>query len=153
MNTVDFAWQGQILHLLLNGAALFDIFDRYGQTVEIPVLIAGSDRKSLEATCWVLWKLAEQGELARRYMGHDRERPPTVEKLLALMTPLEVPQARLAITRTVRLGFSMSHKEPEEYVDLGLQELQKKTGLRRIASNIFRRLHNFFTSLPRLLRC
>ena len=41
MNTVDFAWNGQTLHLLLNGAALFDIFDRYGSDTEILELIAG----------------------------------------------------------------------------------------------------------------
>lgn len=60
MNTVDFIWNGQTLHLLLNGAALFDIFDRYGSDAEILELIAGSGRKDLEATCWILAKLAEQ---------------------------------------------------------------------------------------------
>ena len=48
MTTVDFLWNGQTLHLLLNGAALFDIFDRFGANAEIPELIAGSSRKSLE---------------------------------------------------------------------------------------------------------
>jgi hypothetical protein len=43
MNTVDFIWNGQTLHLLLNGAALFDIFDRYGSDAEILELIAGSE--------------------------------------------------------------------------------------------------------------
>ena len=52
MNTVDFIWNGQTLHLLLNGAALFDIFDRYGSDAEILELIAGSGRKDLEATSW-----------------------------------------------------------------------------------------------------
>ena len=103
MNTVDFIWNGQTLHLLLNGAALFDIFDRYGSDAEILELIAGSGRKDLEATCWILAKLAEQGELARRYLGYDREKPPQAGRLIALMAPMEIPRARVAITQAVRL--------------------------------------------------
>lgn len=129
MTPLPFTWKGQELHLLLNGAALFDIFDRFGANAEIPELIAGSSRKSLENTCWILAKLAEQGELARRFLGFERETPPMEQELLTLMTPMEIPLARLAITRAVRLGFDMRHQDPEEYVDLGLRELQKKNGI------------------------
>lgn len=154
MNTVDFDWNGQTLHLLLNGAALFDIFDRYGSDAEILTLIDGSDKKSYLNTCWLLYKLAEQGELARRFFGHAHERYPTAERLAALLMPLEVPKARRAITRAVKLGFGMLHPEdPEnEFVDLGLLELQKKTGSRRTGSSIFRRLRSFFTCLLRRRR-
>ena len=128
MNTVDFDWNGQTLHLLLNGTALFDIFDRYRSDAEILELIDGSDKKSYLNTCWILYKLAEQGELARRFLGHDHERYPTAERLAALTMPLEVPKARRAITRAVKLGFGMLHPEDpdSEFVDLGLLELQKK---------------------------
>ena len=148
MNTVDFIWNGQTLHLLLNGAALFDIFDRYGSDAEILELIAGSGRKDLEATCWILAKLAEQGELARRYLGYDREKRPQAGRLIALMARMEIPRARVAITQAVRLGFGMRHGEAEEYTDLGLQELQKKTALRQTVSSIFRRLRSFFICRP-----
>lgn len=154
MNTVDFDWNGQTLHLLLNGAALFDIFDRYGSDAEILALIDGSDKKSYLNTCWLLYKLAEQGELARRFLGHDHQRYPTAERLAAFLMPLEVPKARRAITRAVKLGFGMLHPEdPEsEFVDLGLLELQKKTGSRRTGSSIFRRLRSFFAYLFRRRR-
>ena len=128
MNTVDFDWNGQTLHLLLNGTALFDIFDRYRSDAEILELIDGSDKKSYLNTCWILYKLAEQGELARRFLGHDHERYPTAERLAALTMPLEVPKARRAISRALKLGFGMLHPEnpDSEFVDLGLLELQKK---------------------------
>lgn len=154
MNTVDFDWNGQTLHLLLNGAALFDIFDRYGSDTEILTLIDGSDKKSYLNTCWLLYKLAEQGELARRFLGHDHERYPTAERLAASLMPLEVPKARRAITQAVKLGFGMLYPEDteSEFVDLGLLELQKKTGSRRTWSSIFRRLRSFFTCLLRKRR-
>ena len=149
MNTVDFIWNGQTLHLLLNGAALFDIFDRYGSDAEILELIAGSGRKDLEATCWILAKLAEQGELARRYLGYDREKPPQAGRLMALMAPMEIPRARLAITQTVRQGFGMRHGEAEEYTDLGLQELQKKNGIETDRVQYFQTVTQFLRLPPR----
>ena len=153
MTPLPFTWRGQELHLLLNGAALFDIFDRFGANAEIPELIAGSSRKSLENTCWILAKLAEQGELARRFLGFERETPPMEQELLTLMTPMEIPLARLAITRAVRLGFYMRHQDPEEYVDLGLRELQKKTASKQTGFNIFNWLRSFFTSLCGRRKC
>ena len=153
MTPLPFTWRGQTLHLLLNGAALFDIFDRFGANAEIPELIAGSSRKSLENTCWILAKLAEQGELARRFLGFERETPPMEQELLTLMTPMEIPLARLAITRAVRLGFDMRHQDPEEYVDLGLRELQKKTASKQTGFNIFNWLRSFFTSLCGRRKC
>ena len=152
MPMLPFTWRGQTLYLLLNGAALFDTFDRFGSDAEIPDLIAGKSRTSLENTCWILAKLAEQGELARRYMGASPKAVPAERELLALMTPLEIPAVRMAITQAVRIGFGMRHQEPQEYVDLGLQELQKKTDSRQTGFNIFKWLRSFFASLFRRLR-
>ena len=131
MKTVEFIWDGKPLYLMLNGTALFDILDQYGSRAEILELIEGNDKKSYLNTCWILSKLAEQGELARRFLGHDHATYPTPERLAALMMPLEVPKARRAITRAVQLGFGMQHPADDEqdYVDIGLMELQKKNGI------------------------
>ena len=75
------------------------------------------------------------------------------QELLTLMTPMEIPLARLAITRAVRLGFDMRHQDPEEYVDLGLRELQKKTASKQTGFNIFNWLRSFFTSLCGRRKC
>ena len=70
------------------------------------------------------------------------------------MMPLEVPKARRAITRAVQLGFGMQHPADDEqdYVDIGLMELQKKTESKRTGFSIFRWLRSFFTSLFRRRR-
>ena len=154
MKTVEFIWDGKPLYLMLNGTALFDILDRYGSRAEILEPIEGNDKKSYLNTCWILSKLAEQGELARRFLGHDHATYPTPERLAALMMPLEVPKARRAITRAVQLGFGMQHPADDEqdYVDIGLMELQKKTESKRTGFSIFRWLRSFFTSLFRRRR-
>ena len=128
MRTVDFDFQGQPLHLFLNGAALFDFYDQFGTEQEISEIISGDSRKSFRATCWVLHKLAEQGELARRLSGYDREPVPSLEQLAVLLDPPDVLRARQAIRAAVRQGFRMEHHSSEGYQDLGLLELQKKNG-------------------------
>lgn len=149
MKTVDYEWNGQTLHLLLNGAALFDAYDKFGTDAELLDIITGSSKKSFLATCWLTYKLAEQGELARRVEGFDREKIPSALRLTALMTPMDVARARRAIGRAVRIGFEMEHVEEPEVVDLGLRELQKKTEPASRGRSIFRRLRSFLASLFR----
>ena len=150
MKTVDFAWRGQTLHLLLNGAALFDAYDKYGTDVELLDLVTGSSRKSFQATSWLLAKLAEQGELARRLEGYSAEKQPTAFQLTVLMSPLDVTRARRAICKAVSLGFAMEHRDEDEVVDLGLQELEKKTAPTPHGVSIWRRLRSFLASLFRM---
>lgn len=144
MKTVDFYFQGRTLHLFLNGAALFDYYETFGSDQEMVERIAGVSKASFRCTCWCLWKLSEQGELARRLQGYDHENYYTAQQLAALMEPLDVTRARQAIGRAVRLGFSMEHDPKREYEDLGLLELQKKTEPGRPEGSIWTRLRRFW---------
>lgn len=125
MKTADFALNGQTYHLCLNGAALFDIYEKYGSKGFVTDHIKGNGKKSFEATCWILAKLAEQGELVRRYLGYDRGPVPSEVMLRTMLSPRDVPAAKVAIKDAVRLGFARD-EENHEPVDLGLLELEKK---------------------------
>ena len=131
MKTVEFEFGGQALHLCLNGTALFDIYDQFGNKGSILDHIWGGAKgdfaRTYRNTCWMLAKLAEQGELVRRYQGHDSKPIPTPAALELTLRPADVPAARRAIHETVRLGFARDVDDGEEEVDLGLLEIQKKT--------------------------
>lgn len=126
MRTVDFVCCGKPLTLYLSGAALFDCYDKFGTQGHLLDHIQGSTKKSFDATCWMLWKLSEQGELYRRWMGMDRREVPSEGFFRANLGPLDVLDARAAISRAVELGFRRDVPEPGG-VDLGLMELEKKT--------------------------
>ena len=51
MRTVDFEYRGQVLHLCLNGAALFAIRDEYGSETPIFDLIAGDGSEAFQRMC------------------------------------------------------------------------------------------------------
>lgn len=127
MKTFPYEFNGQTYHLCMNGAALFDIYDKYGSKGFVTDAIKGTGKKSFLATCWMLAKLCEQGELVRRYQGYDHGRIPTERDFLLMLAPMDVPKAKRAIEEAVRLGFRAEEPEEKKAVDLGLQELQKKT--------------------------
>lgn len=126
MKTVEYKLNGQTYHLCLNGSALFDIYEKYGSKGFVTDHIKGGDKKSFSATCWILAKLAEQGELVRRHQGFDHGKFPTELMFRAMLGPLDVLDANHAIGLAVALGFRRETGEDEE-VDLGLVEIQKKT--------------------------
>lgn len=130
MKTLKIEIAGRTYHLCLNGAALFDIYDKFGTDHFLLDPIRGETREAFNATCWLFAKLAEQGELVRRRMGHDKERIDLPEHFCAVFRPADVLRARRAIEEAVRLGFAReAEDEGGDEVDLGLLELdaQKKT--------------------------
>ena len=117
---------GQHLYLLLNGSALFDLYDKFGPDGFLTDHLKGGSKKTFEATCYFLFKLAEQGELYRRWEGHARGPVLSEQFFRVHLAPREVNRAKDAIVTAIRIGFAREAEEPHD-VDLGLVELQKKT--------------------------
>ena len=117
---------GQTFRLCLNGAALFDIYDKFGTKGFVTDPIEGHTRKAFNATCWMFAKLAEQGELVRRWQGLDRGPIAPEQYFRVNLKPLEVSDAKKAIREAIALGFAREEEEKRER-DLFLEELQKKT--------------------------
>lgn len=129
MKTVEFQLDGQVYHLILNGAALFDAYDEFGTKGDLLDLVTGTSRESFDHTCWMLVKLAQQGEAVRRFQGEDPMPMLTPMQAQRLLGPVDVVRARAAIRAAFAQGFEREAPDEEEEIDLGLAELQKKTGL------------------------
>lgn len=127
MKTIPYELNGHTFYLCLNGQALFDAYDKFGYEGFLTKHIEGKDKKSFENTCWLLAKLAEQGELVRRWQGLDRGPIVPVEYFRAHLRPLDVAGAKDAIREAITLGFSREEERERLVRDLGLEELQKKT--------------------------
>lgn len=145
MKTMEFTLNEQTLHLCFNGAALFDVYEKFGTLESVLDPIQSGDKQAYDAICWYLWKLSEQGELVRRYLGHERGRMLPESAFRALLMPTDVPRAKLAITNAVAIGFGMEIQEKKSGpVDLGLQALEKKTDPGRPAPGIIRWFLSFW---------
>lgn len=150
MKTVEFEWNGQVRHLCMNAAALFDIYDKFGTEKNVLDHIKGSDRETFNNLCWMLWKLMEQGELVRRFQGHDRAKIPAELEVRTLLQPVAYNEARKAVAEAYFLGMQREIDDEEPVrIDKGLLELQKKTAAAEGGLNIFGRLRSFLASLFR----
>lgn len=127
MKTVEFELNGRTHHLILNGAALFDAYDKFGDKGDLLDRVAGTGRESFDNTVWMLVKMAQQGEAARRWQGEEPAPMLTAEEAMRTMSPLDVVRARAAIRAAYAIGFEREAPSEEEEIDLGLLELQKKT--------------------------
>ena len=129
MKLVEFQLEGRTHHLLLTGAALFEAYDRFGDTGDLLEKVIGTDTKSFENTVWMLVNLAKHGEAYRRHMGEDALPMLSVDAAQRTMGPKDVVRARAAIRQALAIGFEREEVSEEQEIDLGLLELQKKTGL------------------------
>lgn len=127
MKTFPYELDGHKFYLCLNGQALFDAYEKFGYEGFLTKHSEGKDKQSFENTCWLLAKLAEQGELVRRWQGLDRGPIVPVEYFRAHLRPLDVAGAKDAIREALSLGFSREEEREKRVRDLGLEELQKKT--------------------------
>ena len=150
MKTVEFTLCGQTYSLILNGAALFDAYDLFGDKGDLLERVGGTSRESFDNTVWLLVKLAQQGEAVRRLQGEEPRPMLTAEQAARLMSPVDVVRARAAIRAAFAIGFEREAPDEEQEIDMGLAELQKKTaaasrgrggcnGLRRFWASPWRR--------------
>jgi hypothetical protein len=126
MKTFDYDFNGRTFHLAMNANALFDTYEKYGDKRSIAELPKGTGKKSFDATCWMLAKFAEQGELVRRYDGFKAETIVTESYFRLHMKPLDVPVAKKVLEQAIVLGFARE-EESAEARDPYLAEYQKKT--------------------------
>lgn len=133
MKTINFEFDNIQYPLCLNGAALFDIYDKFGRDKDVTSLVTGADGKSFFRLCWIIAKLSEQGSAVKRYLGGDPPKPLEVVRLFLLLRPVEVLHAKEAVKLAVAIGFARSVSEDdEESLDPWLEEInQKKTKRRR----------------------
>lgn len=94
MKTIPYELNGHTFYLCLNGQALFDAYDKFGYEGFLTKHIEGKDKQSFENTCWLLAKLAEQGELVRRWQGLDRGPIAPEQYFRVNLKPLEVSDAK-----------------------------------------------------------
>lgn len=127
MKTVDFELNGRTYHLILNGAALFDAYDKFGDKGNLLDHMDGTGRESFDNTIWFLVKMAQQGEAVRRWEGEEPSPMLTAEEAVRTLLPMDVVRARAAIRQAYTLGFRRERDEETE-IDLFLEEYQKKTG-------------------------
>lgn len=125
MKLTQYVLDGKVYHLLLNGTALFNLYDRFGQGGRLLDVLDGDTRESHEAAIFMLAELSLQGELYRRYQGEDKGPIITAAQAAVVVTPQDMPQLKAAVCAAIRAGFVRQHTDDEDF-DPWLAEIEKK---------------------------
>lgn len=117
---------GKEYGLRFSAEALFLAMEKYGS--ENPVEEIGKPGKEgFDALCWMAAELSRQHELYRRYQGETPEEYLTEQAARAEIMPRDLLRVRSEVVDAIFAGL-YREEEQEKEVDLGLAELQKKTG-------------------------
>ena len=116
---------GREIYLLFNGAAMFELKTALGEK-SIFKAIKSTNPNHFENLCKVAAVMGEQGELYRRFMGHDKQPITTFDELKIIISPADTIDIMNAILQAVTLGYTRDTEDEEAEVDLGLAELNKK---------------------------
>lgn len=129
MKAVKITLAGREQYLAYTGEAMFQLQEKFGTAAELLGAIGKNTREGLSVACEAAAILAEQGELARRYLGYDKGPIIDAETIRATITPGEIAALKLAIPAAMELGYGREVVEENDEIDLGLAELnaQKKT--------------------------
>lgn len=120
-------YEGKEYYLLFNGAAKFEIDERYGKDLSESLDKPGTE--GMEVLGGICNILSIQGNLARVYVGlpetniFDESLP-----LSPLMTPVKQLYLKTVCVDAMNLGYGREIGEEDEEIDLGLAELSKKKG-------------------------
>ena len=135
MKHIDFEFNNTTYALSFTTEALFTVYDKFGYTSDIL-----GTTKALEPSvegwkncCWLAALMASQGELQRRYLGHEPRKMITMEDLRLSVMPADAIRLRQAVRDAMEQGFQrdIPDQDPVEEVNLVLmerEEAEKKAG-------------------------
>lgn len=136
MTLTTFTLDDKSYHLLLNGEALFDCFERFGQDRSLLELLEAEGREGYAVETFMLATFSMQGEMYRRWQGEDRGSYLSEAQARVLLTPADIPRLRAALIDTIVAGFDRKHPD-DGPVDPWLQELTQKKTKESVVRNIF----------------
>lgn len=125
MKFTKWTFDGKDYYLSYNVMAVHQIYDLGIE--DLSAVISDRGAKAFEQVCRAAEIMIQQGELIRRYLGYDPGNVITAENLMLMLTTGEDISLRGAMMAAVLEGLRSETDERQE-VDLGLLELQKKTG-------------------------
>lgn len=111
--------------MVFTATAMFEAEEVFGGSNEMLSAISAGGKKGFDALCKAAAVLAEQGELVRRYMGHEPRPIMEQQDIRAVMTPADVGDLTQRVINAVTLGYKRDVENHED-VDLGLIELEQK---------------------------
>lgn len=149
MKHIDFELNGDVYALSFTTEALFTVYDKFGYTSDVLVTT-----KALEPSvegwkncCWLAALMASQGELQRRYLGHEPRKMITMEDLRLSVMPADAIRLRQAVRDAMEQGFQRDIPDQDSVEEVNLVLMEREETEKKSAAAA---IYAFITSLSRL---
>ncbi|MCI8506903.1 MAG: hypothetical protein HFI67_12045 [Lachnospiraceae bacterium] len=124
--TVPVAFGKKQYHLAYNAWAMFRIQD-LSEEKEVMEILAARGIGDFSLFCKAAGIMSEAAERIRRYEGEREQDTLAEEEIFNTAQPIDILELKRAMLEAVAYGYGRELGGEEE-IDLGLAELQKKTG-------------------------
>ena len=104
---------------------MFDAAEKFGSMANAFDLIDKEDRTGADAIRWFIVHMANDAELIRRHEGYDHN-PMLTEDDVEINNPAFYRIYKQAVLKAIDLGYTREVEDPQQEVDLVLQELNAK---------------------------
>lgn len=104
---------------------MFDAAEKFGSMSDAFDVIEKENRDGLNAIRWFLLRMANDAELVRRQEGYDHE-DILKDEDIEIKSPAFYALYKNAVLEAIRLGYTREVEDPEEEIDLVLQEINAK---------------------------
>lgn len=137
---IEYEFHGGNYRLYMNGYALFNFYEKFGQDSNILEVIEPVTKEAYEALIWVLCELSRQGEMYARFLGLDAKKPLEYMQTLTQTKPSEYVAIKEIVTKAIAEGFRRDHPDEELEEDAFLQEFEAQKKTKSLRPSIFVRL-------------
>ena len=111
--------------LLFSMDVMFDAAEKFGSMSECFDALDKEDRAGAEAVCWMMTRMVNAGEIHRREAGGDPDRL-FGNGEITIRNPGWYQIYKHAVLKAIELGYAREVEDPDEEVDLVLQEIKAK---------------------------
>lgn len=138
MRHIKFEFEGETYALTFTAEVLFEVYDKFGVTDNIieTTKIFSPSAEGWANCCWLAARMAQQGELIARRMGHEPKSMLRAEALRTCATPAVAADLRAAVRSALEQGFKREVEDSTEGEPVNLVLKEREETKKAIAQGV-----------------
>lgn len=123
---VKCTFNGREIYLNYSVGVMFEVIEKYGDVSTALTYMQEDTKGGFEVTKHLGLLMAQDGELARRYIGHDPSPMLEESELNFHLNPVDYEAFKASVVYAISAGYGRDNAAAAKEVDVGLQALEQK---------------------------
>ena len=123
---VKCTFNGREIYLNYSVGVMFEVIEKHGDVSTALTYMQEDTKGGFEVTKHLGLLMAQDGELARRYIGHDPSPMLEESELNFHLNPVDYEAFKASVVYAISAGYGRDNAAAAKEVDVGLQALEQK---------------------------